>query len=50
MIGTESKFFYLQGLKPEIAHITGTKGGINPKIKVQTNFESVHICSDLEHI
>jgi hypothetical protein len=30
MIGIESKLFFLQGLKPELAHITGTKRGINP--------------------
>ena len=30
MTGTESKLFFLQGLKPESAQITGTKRGINP--------------------
>jgi len=24
--------YFLQGLKPEFAHITGTKRGINPKL------------------
>jgi len=33
MIGTKSKYFFLQGPKPEFAHITGTKRGIYPKIK-----------------
>ena len=30
MIGTESKCFFLRGLKPKFAHITGAKRGINP--------------------
>jgi len=29
LTGTKSKFF-LHGLKPEFANITGTKSGINP--------------------
>jgi len=29
MTGTKSKLFFLQGLKSELAHITGTKRGIN---------------------
>jgi len=30
MLGTESKLFFLRGLKPEFTYITGTKSGINP--------------------
>ena len=29
---TESKLFFLQGLKPEFANIIGSKSSINPKI------------------